>query len=69
MDMIAAKLDELAHIRAIEDATRIDYARKRTETLKSVQAELDAEYQPLVESSRTRIAQLETEIKLRLLKT
>lgn len=66
MDGIAAKLDELADVRAAVDATRIDYEIKRTEILKAVQTELDAldaEYQPLLESSQARITALETEIK------
>ena len=66
MNNIAAKLEELADLRATADATRIDYEKKRTEILKAVQTELDAldaEYQPLLESAQTRADALETEIK------
>ncbi len=66
MNNIAAKLDELADMRATVDATRIDYEKKRTDILKTVQAEieaLDAEYQPMIESSESRISAIETEIK------
>lgn len=66
MNNIATKLDELADMRAAVDAARIDYEKKRTEILRTVQAEidaLDAEYQPMIESSGSRIAGLETEIK------
>ena len=66
MDNIAAKREELADLRATQDATRIDYENKRSEILKAVQRELealDAEYQPLLEASQTRADALETEIK------
>lgn len=66
MDDIAAKLEELADLRATVDATRIDYETKRTEILKAIQAELDAldaEYQPLLEASQVRTDALEAEIK------
>lgn len=66
MDNIAAKLDELADIRATADAMRIDYEKKRTEILKAMQPELDAldaEYQPMLVSSQARAEALEAEIK------
>lgn len=66
MDNISAKLEELADLRAASDAARIDYESKRSEILKAVQKELDAldaEYQPLIETSQTRLESLESEIK------
>lgn len=72
MSNIAAKLDELATMRATVDATRIDYEKKRTEILKAVQSEIDAleaEFQPMIESSQSRIAALEAEIKDAVLHT
>jgi hypothetical protein len=66
LQRIAAKLDELSQIQAAVELTRLDYEAKRAEILKSVQTELDAldaEYNPLFESSTARVATLETEIK------
>ncbi len=66
MNNITAKLDELASMQATVDATRIDYEKKRSEILKTVQNEidaLDAEFQPMIESSQSRIAALEAEIR------
>jgi len=63
---IAAKLDELAEIKAATDITRLDHEAKRAEILKAVQAELDAldmEYKPLMDASSERVAALEVEIK------
>lgn len=63
MDDIAAKLEELADLRATADATRIDYETQRTEILKTIQAELEAleaGYQPLLETSQPRADALET---------
>lgn len=63
---IAAKLDELSQVQAAVELTRLDYEAKRAQILKTVQAELDAldaEYNPLIESSQARIAALEEEIK------
>jgi hypothetical protein len=63
---IAAKLDELAEIKAATEVTRLDYEGKRAEILKAVQAELDAldaEYKPLMDVSAERAAALEAEIK------
>ena len=63
---IAAKLDELAEIKAAVDVTRLDYEAKRAEILKAVQAELEAleaEYTPLLEASAARASALEAEIK------
>jgi hypothetical protein len=63
---ITDKLDELAEIQAAVELTRLDYEAKRAEILKSIQVELDAldaEYNPLFESSTARVATLETEIK------
>jgi len=63
---IAAKLDELAEIKAAADITRLDYEAKRAEILKAVQAELDAldvEYKPLIDAAAERTAALEAEIK------
>ena len=63
---IAAKLDELAEIKAATDITRLDYEAKRAEILKAVQAELDAldaEYKPLTDAAAERVAALEAEIK------
>ena len=54
---IAAKLDELSEIQAAVELTRLDYEAKRAEILKAVQSELDAldaEYNPLIESSTAR---------------
>lgn len=66
MDMIAAKLEELADTRATADSVRIEYESKRSEILKVVQAELealDAEYEPLIETAAARAEVLEQEIK------
>jgi len=66
MDNITPKLEELADLRATADATRIDYETKRSEILKAVHTELDAldaEYQPLLETSQSRADALEAEIK------
>ena len=63
---ITAKLDELADIQTAAETTHADFENKRSQIVKSVQAELDAldaEYKPLIESTETRIAALETEIK------
>jgi hypothetical protein len=63
---IAAKLDELSQVQAAVELTRLDYEAKRAQILKTVQTELDAldaEYNPLIESSKARIATLEEEIK------
>ena len=63
---IASRLDELAEIRAAVEVTRLDYEAKRAEILRAVQEELaalDAEFQPLLETSAERVAALETEIK------
>lgn len=63
---IAAKLDELAEIKAATEVTRLDYEAKRAEILKAVQAELEAldvEYKPLMDASAERVAALEAEIK------
>lgn len=66
MDNIAAKLDELANMRATIDSAREDYEKKRSEIMRSVQAgidALDAELKPMIESSEARMVALETEIK------
>lgn len=66
MDMIAAKLEELADTRATADSVRIEYESKRSEILKVVQAELealDAEFEPLIETAEARAEVLEQEIK------
>ena len=63
---ITDKLDELVQVQAAVELTRLDYEAKRAEILKSVQSELDAldaEYNPLLETSTSRIATLEEEIK------
>ena len=63
---VSEKLERLSNLRAAADVTRLDYEAKRAEILKQVQAELgalEAEYEPLLESVDTNIAQLETEIK------
>jgi hypothetical protein len=70
MDTIIAKLNELSDVQAALDATRMDYEAKRTEILKTVQAELDAltaEVQPLFDTSAERIATLAEEIKREVL--
>ncbi len=66
MQAIIAKLNELSDIQAAADATRLDYEAKRAEIMKTVQAELDAleaEYQPLFDTSAERIVALEAEIR------
>ena len=63
---IVSRLDELSEVKSAVDVTRLDYEAKRSELLKSIQAELDAvdaEYKPLIESATARIATLEEEIK------
>lgn len=63
---IAARLDELAEIKAAVEVTRLDYEAKRAEILRAVQEELaalDAEYQPLMDTSAERVTALEAEIK------
>ena len=63
---ITAKLNELSEVQAAVELTRLDYEAKRAELLKAVQTELDAldaEYNPLFDSSTARVATLEAEIK------
>lgn len=63
---IEARLDELADIRKAEALTRAEYEARRIEILQKVQAELDAleaEYQPVLETSAARLAQLEAAIR------
>ena len=63
---IAAKLTRLADLQAALDLTRMDYESRRSELLKSVQAELDAleaEYDPLLEAAEQNAHALEAEIK------
>ena len=65
-DEVVHKLNRLADLRAALDLTRMNYDAKRSEILKSVQAELDAleaEFQPLLEAAQDNAAALETEIK------
>jgi hypothetical protein len=65
-DLILAKLNELAEVKAAEMVTRLDYEAKRNEILKTVLAELqalDSEYDPLFESAQNRAVELEDEIK------
>jgi len=65
-DLILAKLDELAEVKAAETITRLDYEAKRNEILKTVLAELqalDSEYDPLFESAQNRAALLEEEVR------
>ncbi len=65
-DEVVHKLNRLADLRAALDLTRMNYDAKRSEILKSVQAELDAleaEFQPLLEAAEDNASALETEIK------
>lgn len=65
-DQVVGKLNRLADLRAAVDLTRMNYDAKRSEILKSVQAELDAleaEYQPLLDAAQENAAALEAEIK------
>lgn len=65
-ELVIKKFDELAKIRDAIDIIHSDYEAKRSEILKTVQAELDsleAEYTPMLQSSLEHIANLETEIK------
>jgi hypothetical protein len=66
MSDIVAKLNELSEIQAAVDVARVDYETKRAEIMRTVLAELDAleaEYEPLFEASRSRVATLTEEIK------
>jgi hypothetical protein len=63
---IAARLDELAALRAAADMTRQEYEARRAEILRVVQAELealDAEFQPLLDAAAQRQQALEAEIR------
>jgi phage host-nuclease inhibitor protein Gam len=63
---IAARLDELAEIKAAVEVTRLDYEAKRAEILRAVQEELAAlegEYAPMLDATAERVATLEAEIK------
>lgn len=71
MKEITAKLDQLADLKKTAEDARIDYEKKRTEILKSVQTELDAldaEFTPLLQTTEERIEQLDTEIREQVLK-
>ncbi len=71
MKDIITKLDELAELQVTADVTRIDYETKRAEILKAVETELDAldtEFEPLLNLTQERIAQLEAEIRQDVLK-
>jgi len=66
MSDIVAKLNELSEIQSAVDVARVDYEAKRAEILRTIQAELDAldaEFEPLFEASRERLATLTEEIK------
>ena len=68
--IITKKLDELSEVRAAADVTRLDYEAKRREILAKVQDELtalDAEFAPMLEAANMRVAELEADIKARVL--
>ena len=63
---VAEKLERLSDLRGAAEVARMNYEAKRAETLKQVQAELDAldsEYKPVLEAAQENIAALENEIK------
>jgi hypothetical protein len=65
-DEIAARLDELAAVRAAADVTQQEYEARRAEILRVVQAELEAleaEFQPLLDAAEARREALEAEIR------
>lgn len=71
MSEITTKLDQLADLKKMAEEARIDYEKKRTEILKSVQTELDAldaEFTPLLQTTEERIEQLDSEIRELVLK-
>lgn len=68
--IITRKLDELSEVRAAADITRLDCEVKRREILAKVQGELDAldtEFAPMLEAANMRVAELEADIKARVL--
>ncbi len=67
---VSGLLERLSNLREAEDATRLDYEGKKQEILRKVQAELDAlevEYQPLLDSVKENIEELESEIRTEVL--
>lgn len=69
-DEIAARLDELAAVRAAAEVTRQEYEARRAEILRAVQTELEAleaEFQPLLDAAQTREQALEAEIRSQVL--
>ena len=63
---VTEKLERLSNLRGAAEVARLNYEAKRAETLKQVQAELDAldlEYEPVLEAAQENIAALENEIK------
>ena len=63
---VTEKLERLSNLRGAAEVARLNYEAKRAETLKQIQAELDAldlEYEPVLEAAQENIAALENEIK------
>ena len=63
---VTEKLERLSNLRGAAEVARLNYEAKRAETLKQIQAELDAldsEYKPVLEAAEENIAALENEIK------
>lgn len=67
---VASLLERLSNLHEAEDAARLDYEAKRQEILKKVQTELDAlevEYQPILDSVKENMEELEKEIRTEVL--
>jgi hypothetical protein len=63
---VTDKLERLSNLRGAAEVARLNYEAKRAETLRQIQAELDAldsEYKPVLEAAEENIAALENEIK------
>ncbi len=66
-DIVATKLDELAELRAVAEAARLDYETRRADILSVVQpqlADLDREVKPKLAVAELTAAQLEGEVKV-----
>ena len=66
-DIVATKLDELAELRAVAEAARLDYETRRADILSVVQpqlADLDREVKPKLAVAELTAARLEGEVKV-----